>query len=90
MGNDAQVAVMAPTEILAHQHYGVFESYLKKVQITTALLVGKQRSSERKKILEGIAEGRVQVVVGTHAIIQEDVRFKDLGFVVIDEQQRHK
>ena len=88
VGNDAQVAVMAPTEILAHQHYGVFESYLKKVQITTALLVGKQRSSERKKILEGIAEGRVQVVVGTHAIIQEDVRFKDLGFVVIDEQQR--
>jgi|TARA_Y100000034_G_scaffold4808_2_gene5584 ATP-dependent DNA helicase RecG len=88
VGNGAQVAIMAPTEILAYQHYGVLASYLTKTQITTALLVGKQKSSERKKILEGIADGRVQVVVGTHALIQEDVRFKDLGFVVIDEQQR--
>lgn len=52
------------------------------------MLVGKQKASERKKVLGGIAEGRVQVVVGTHSIIQKDVRFKDLGFVVIDEQQR--
>lgn len=88
VGNGVQVAVMAPTEILAHQHYQVFKQYCDKAQITTAILVGKQRSNERKNILEGIANSKIQIVIGTHALIQENVKFKDLGFVVIDEQQR--
>ncbi len=88
VGNSAQVAVMAPTEILAHQHYHVFKSYLDAVRVPTALLVGKQKSTERKKILAAIQEGRVNVVVGTHAIIQDEVTFQDLGLVIIDEQQR--
>ena len=88
VGNGVQVAVMAPTEILAHQHYSVFDSYFSQVEIPTALLVGKQTAAERAKTVEGIADGRVGVVVGTHAVIQAEVKFKDLGLVVIDEQQR--
>ncbi|MEE9166368.1 MAG: ATP-dependent DNA helicase RecG [Candidatus Neomarinimicrobiota bacterium] len=88
VGNNVQVAIMAPTEVLAHQHYRVFRNYLDGVRITTALLVGKQASKERGKILKGIENGNVHVAVGTHALIQEDVRFHDLGFVIIDEQQR--
>ena len=88
VGNGVQAVIMAPTEILAHQHYGVFRSYLDKVQITTAILVGKQKPKEREQILKGIASGKIQVVVGTHALIQQDVLFNDLGLVVIDEQQR--
>ncbi len=88
IGNGVQVAIMAPTEILAYQHYGTFKSYFDKIHITTALLVGKQKASERKKILAGISDGQIKMIVGTHALIQEDVHFKDLGFVIIDEQQR--
>ncbi|MFQ6615847.1 MAG: ATP-dependent DNA helicase RecG [Fidelibacterota bacterium] len=88
VGNGVQVAIMAPTEILAHQHYGVFKSYFDKCHIVCALLVGNQKPSERQKILREVESGNIQVVVGTHALLQEDVRFRDLGFVVIDEQQR--
>ncbi|MBH31101.1 MAG: ATP-dependent DNA helicase RecG [Candidatus Marinimicrobia bacterium] len=88
VGNGVQVAVMAPTEILAHQHHALFNSHFSHVQIPTALLIGKQTSSDRVKILEGILNGHVGVVVGTHAVIQEEVQFKNLGLVVIDEQQR--
>ena len=88
VSNRAQVAFMAPTEILAHQQYHVFKSYLDVVRVPTALLVGKQKRAERKKILDAVREGRVKVVVGTHAIIQDEVTFKDLGLVIIDEQQR--
>ena len=88
VGNNVQVAVMAPTEILAFQHYGVFKHYLDSIKITTAILVGKQKTEERQKILKGIENGNIQVVVGTHAIIQEDVKFHDLAFIIIDEQQR--
>ncbi|MFQ6676542.1 MAG: ATP-dependent DNA helicase RecG [Fidelibacterota bacterium] len=88
VGNGVQVAVMAPTEILAHQHYRVFKTYLDRCRITCAILVGNQKPSERQTILEGVERGKIEVVVGTHALIQENVRFRDLGFVVIDEQQR--
>ena len=88
VSNGAQVAVMVPTEILAHQHYHVFKSHLDAVRMPTALLVGKQKLTERKMILAAIQEGRVNVVVGTHAIIQNEVTFQDLGLVIIDEQQR--
>jgi ATP-dependent DNA helicase RecG len=79
---------MAPTEILAHQHYNVFRKYLDRAKITTAILVGNQPAKERRKILEGLKNGNIQVVVGTHALIQEDVEFSDLGLAIVDEQHR--
>ncbi len=86
--NGVQVAIMAPTEILAHQHYETFKQQLDKVHISSALLVGKQKIAERKQILDAIKKGKIDVVVGTHALIQKDVEFKNLGFVVVDEQHR--
>ena len=88
VGNGVVVAVMAPTEILAHQHFQVFKSYCNRAQIPVAILVGKQGTKERKNILEGINDGKIKIIIGTHALIQEAVQFKDLGFVIIDEQQR--
>jgi len=88
VANGVQVAIMAPTEILAHQHYKSFKKQLNKVHITCTLLVGKQKAAERKQTLEAIKDGKVNVVIGTHALIQKDVVFKNLGFVVVDEQHR--
>lgn len=88
VANEVQVAVMAPTEILAHQHYESFKKQLNKVHISCALLVGKQKAAERKQILEAIKDDIINVVIGTHALIQDDVEFKNLGFVVVDEQHR--
>ncbi len=88
VANGVQAAVMAPTEILAHQHYDSFKQQLDKVHVTCALLVGNQKASERKSILESIKNGNIDIVIGTHALIQEDVKFSKLGFVVVDEQHR--
>jgi len=88
VSNDVQVAVMAPTEILAHQHYRSFKFYCDKVQVTCALLVGNQKAKERKIILESVKEGKIDIVIGTHALIQKDVEFNSLGFIVVDEQHR--
>ncbi len=88
VGNCRQVAVMAPTEILAHQHYQNFSRYATAARITCALLVGKQRAVERRKIIAALAAGRIDLVVGTHALIQKDVEFANLGLVVVDEQHR--
>ena len=88
VANGVQVAVMAPTEILAHQHFESFKKQLNKVHISCALLVGKQKATERKQILEAVKDGKINVVIGTHALIQDEVEFKTLGFVVVDEQHR--
>ena len=88
VGNNVQVAVMAPTEILARQHYHSFKEQLDKVKITCALLVGKMKKSDRDPIINGLIKGDISVIIGTHALIQGDVCFKDLGLVVIDEQHR--
>jgi ATP-dependent DNA helicase RecG len=88
VGNNAQVALMAPTEILASQHYDSFQKELSKVKITCCLLIGKMNKKERTKIVDNVENGVISVVIGTHAIIQDDVRFKDLGLVIIDEQHR--
>ena len=88
VANGVQVAVMAPTEILAHQHFESFKNQLNKVHISCALLVGKQKVTERKQILEAVKDGKINVVIGTHALIQAEVEFKNLGFVVVDEQHR--
>ncbi len=88
VGNNVQVAIMAPTEILAHQHYEVFKKFSDNAKIPTALLVGNTKSKERKSILNGLKEGKISIIVGTHALIQKDVEFKELGLVIVDEQHR--
>ncbi|MFN3346367.1 MAG: ATP-dependent DNA helicase RecG [Candidatus Bipolaricaulaceae bacterium] len=84
----AQAAVMAPTEILAEQHFFVFQELLRPLPIRVALLSGGLAKREREKLRAEIAAGEIQVVVGTHALIEEDVEFKDLALAVIDEQHR--
>jgi len=83
-----QVAVMSPTEILAKQHYKNFVSILSKFGIDVYLLTGSTPKKEKKKIYELMENGEAKVVVGTHALIQDEVRFKNLALVIVDEQHR--
>ncbi|MBF8248326.1 MAG: ATP-dependent DNA helicase RecG, partial [Bacteroidetes bacterium] len=86
--NGYQVAFMAPTEILADQHFRTIASFLKTIPVNVRLLIGGQRKKLREDILEDIRSGNAQIVVGTHALIEENVRFASLGLTVIDEQHR--
>jgi ATP-dependent DNA helicase RecG len=86
--NGYQAALMAPTEILAEQHYLNIHGWLEALGVAVALLKGGQRSAHRRQVLQGMASGSIRIVVGTHALVQEEVAFKALGFVVIDEQHR--
>ena len=86
--NGYQSALMAPTEILAEQHYLTFQKILKKLKVPVAVLTSSTKTPERKKILAGLADGTFSIVVGTHALIQDDVKFKNLKLAVIDEQHR--
>ncbi len=86
--NGYQAAFMAPTEILAEQHFKTLSALLKDFSINIRLLIGSQQSKLRMDILEDISRGSAQIVVGTHALIQESVKFSRLGFIVIDEQHR--
>jgi len=79
---------MAPTEILANQHYQSFVKELNKAKIPCTLLVGNMKKSERQSILDGLKNGKIPIVIGTHALIQEYVEFKELGLVIVDEQHR--
>lgn len=88
VGSNKQVAVMAPTEILAEQHRHNFDSWLTPLGIRIAWLTGKLKGKARQARIEAIADGSAQVVIGTHALFQEDVTFKDLGLSIIDEQHR--
>jgi ATP-dependent DNA helicase RecG len=86
-----QVALMAPTEILAEQHYrGLAELFAQfpEPRLTLGLLTGSTSAADREPILSGLADGSLQAIVGTHALIQESVQFRDLGLAVIDEQHR--
>src|SRR5215207_1340473 len=83
-----QAALMAPTEILARQHFERIEPLARKAGLRLALLTGRDKGAERRRVLLGLAEGAVDVVVGTHALFQEDVAFRDLGLAVVDEQHR--
>ena len=83
-----QAAIMAPTEILAEQHYLSFKAWFAPLDINVGLLTGKIKGKKREKILENFATGVTQLVVGTHALFQEEVRFYNLGLAVIDEQHR--
>lgn len=86
--NDTQVAVVAPTEILAEQHFLQFHHWLEQLGLKAVLLRGQQSAGERRHILHEIASGRAHLVVGTHAVLQEGVVFHRLGLGVIDEQHR--
>ena len=88
VANDVQVAVMAPTEILAHQHLASFKKHAETAHMTCAILVGGTPAKERRAILDGLAEGRIDIIIGTHALIQKDVKFKELGLAIVDEQHR--
>ena len=83
-----QAAVMAPTEILAEQHFRNFEQWLTPLGIKLAWLSGKLKASERKQALQKLSEGEARVAVGTHALFQEEVKFRHLALVVVDEQHR--
>jgi len=86
--NGYQAALMAPTEILAEQHYLTLHGMLESLGVSVVLLVGGQPRTERESALQRIAEGSARIVVGTHALIQEGVAFQQLGLVIIDEQHR--
>lgn len=84
----AQTALMAPTEILAKQHFETISELCKESDITVALLTGKLKAKEKREIYEKLANGEINILIGTHALFTEQVTFKDLGYVVIDEQHR--
>jgi ATP-dependent DNA helicase RecG len=83
-----QAALMAPTEILAEQHFSTLSRLFEPLGIDVVLLVGKQNSTEKKKQIERTVNGQADIAVGTHALIQEGVAFKHLGLVIVDEQHR--
>ncbi|MCP5464385.1 MAG: ATP-dependent DNA helicase RecG [Deltaproteobacteria bacterium] len=83
-----QVALMAPTEILAEQHFKNLFSYEEELGIRIELLKGSVKAAQRKRILYDLEQGVVNLLIGTHALLTEDVIFRDLGFVIIDEQHR--
>jgi ATP-dependent DNA helicase RecG len=88
MENGFQVALMAPTEILAEQHMRTLEGWLFGTGFRVALLTGRLGEAGRRRLLAEVAAGEVQLIVGTHALVQDDVAFKALSLVVIDEQHR--
>lgn len=86
--NGAQAALMAPTEILASQHYKTLSGFLEPFGVEVCLLTGSMTAKKKTQLRERIASGEIGVIVGTHAIIQKDVEYKSLGFVITDEQHR--
>lgn len=86
--NGYQACLMAPTEILATQHYQTLRELVAPIGINVRLLTGSTRAKERREIHEGLLSGDIQLIVGTHALIEDTVKFRNLGFVVIDEQHR--
>ncbi|MEN9291685.1 MAG: ATP-dependent helicase RecG [Bacteroidota bacterium] len=88
IGNGLQGALMAPTEILANQHFIGIQELLAKMDVKVALLTGSTKKSERVKIHEALLNGEINLLIGTHALLEDTVQFKALGLVVIDEQHR--
>jgi len=88
MENGFQAALMAPTEILAEQHFKGISRFLENTPYRTVLLTGSVKNKEKKKILSEAASGDLDLIVGTHALIQDNVKFSNLGLVVVDEQHR--
>ena len=88
LDNGYQACIMAPTEILAEQHLQTIMDFLKGMDIRVALLTGMVKGKRRQEILDGLLDGTVQILVGTHAVIEDTVQFARLGMVVVDEQHR--
>lgn len=88
LDNHCQACLMAPTEILAAQHYATISHFLQGMEVKVALLTGSTRKKEREKLLPAIASGEIQIIIGTHALIEESVQFHSLGLAIIDEQHR--
>jgi ATP-dependent DNA helicase RecG len=88
LDNGYQACIMAPTEILAEQHLKTIMDFLQGMDIRVALLTGIVKGRRRQEILDGLLDGTVQILVGTHAVIEDTVQFARLGFVVVDEQHR--
>lgn len=86
--NGYQACLMAPTEILAQQHYQTISGQLEKIGVTVKLLTGSTKAAERKRTLQELSEGGLKILIGTHAVIEDVVQFKNLGIVIIDEQHR--
>ncbi len=86
--NGYQACLMAPTEILAEQHFATLSRMLDGLPVRVELLTGSTKQKERPAILEGLADGSVDILVGTHAVLEDNVRFRSVGLVVIDEQHR--
>lgn len=86
--NGYQAALMAPTEILAEQHFLTFKRMLKGLNVQVAVLTSSTKTAAKKKILKELADGKLQILVGTHSVIQDDVQFHNLRLAVIDEQHR--
>ena len=88
LDNGFQACIMAPTEILAEQHYVTFQNLLFGMPVRVELLTGTVKGKRRQAILDGLKDGEVRILVGTHAVLEDTVLFKSLGMVVIDEQHR--
>ncbi len=87
-GNGYQSCIMAPTEVLARQHYANICKYLKDTGVQVAILTGTSKTAERRTILEELANGKTGIIIGTHALIEDNVVFNRLGLAIIDEQHR--
>ncbi|MBP3563331.1 MAG: ATP-dependent DNA helicase RecG [Bacteroidales bacterium] len=88
IGNGFQACIMAPTEVLAQQHYKNIQKFLEPTGVRSALLTGSSKTSERREIHAGLEDGSIGIIVGTHALIEDNVVFRNLGLAIIDEQHR--
>ena len=83
-----QVAVLVPTTVLAQQHYSTFSERLQAFPVSVEVLSRFRTDAEQRRVVEGLAGGKVDICVGTHRLVQKDIAFKDLGLVIVDEEQR--
>lgn len=88
IGNGYQACMMAPTEVLAQQHFKNIQKFLEPTGIKAALLTGSSKASERREVHAGLEDGSIGIIVGTHALIEDNVIFRNLGLAIIDEQHR--
>ena len=88
IGNGFQACIMAPTEVLAQQHYKNIQKYLGPTGVKSALLTGSSKTAERREVHAGLEDGSIGIIVGTHALIEDNVVFRNLGLAIIDEQHR--
>ena len=88
IGNGYQACIMAPTEVLAQQHFKNIQKFLETTGVKSALLTGSSKTAERREVHAGLEDGSIGVIVGTHALIEDNVVFRNLGLAIIDEQHR--